>query len=256
MTTFQVPERDELRQMNRLELTAFCKDVRTFLVDKISKKGGHLASNLGMVEVEVALWRAFDFPNDKVIFDVGHQCYTYKLLSGRQKGFDTLREFGGMAGFPKRHESEYDSFDTGHSSTSLSAGLGYCAARDLLGEKYRVVSVIGDGALTGGEAYEALNNAANLKTGFIMVLNDNEMSISRNVGGVSKCLTDIRSSAGYNKMKTGVKNALSGSQYGQNLIRRIDNTKDSLKEIVMPSGMIFENLGIKYLGPVDGHDVP
>ena len=252
---FTLPDREEIRQMNKLELRAFAKDIRSFLVDKVSKKGGHLASNLGTVELSIALWRVFDFPKDKVIFDVGHQSYTYKLLSGRVEGFQSLREFGGMSGFPKTTESEYDCFDTGHSSTSLSAALGFALARDLKNEDYKVISVVGDGALTGGEAYEALNNAVNLKSGMIIILNDNQMSISRNVGGISRYLTSVRSSKGYNRMKAGVKNALSSSAYGEKVIRRLDNTKDSLKEIVLPTGMIFENLGLKYLGPVDGHDV-
>lgn len=251
----QLPDREEIRQMNKLELEAFARQIRSFLVDKVSKKGGHLASNLGMVELTLALWRVFDFPKDKVIFDVGHQSYTYKLLSGRKAGFDSLREFGGMSGFPKCNESPYDSFDTGHSATSISAGLGLVHARDLLHENYQVISVIGDGAMTGGEAFEALDNVAALRSGYIIVLNDNEMSISKNVGGLSRHLTGLRSSERYNRMKESVKRALSNSACGEGLIRRIGNTKDSLKEIVMPSGMIFENLGIKYLGPVDGHDV-
>ncbi len=250
-----VPDREKIRQMDKKELNAFSQEIREFLLDKVSKKGGHLASNLGTVELTLALWRCFDFPKDKLIFDVGHQCYTWKLLTGRMEGFDRFREFGGMSGFPKTNESAYDTFNTGHSSTSLSAGLGLVRARDLRGENYKVISVIGDGAFTGGEAYEALNNASALRTNFIIILNDNEMSISRNVGGVTKLLTNARSSKGYNSLKTGVKKVLSGSQGGQALIRTIDDTKDSLKELMLPSGMIFENMGLKYLGPVDGHDV-
>ena len=251
----RVPDQNEIRQMDRKQLNTLSKEIREFLLDRVSKKGGHLASNLGTVELTLALWRCFDFPKDKLIFDVGHQCYTWKLLTGRMDGFDHFREFGGMSGFPKTNESPYDTFNTGHSSTSLSAGLGLVRARDLKGEDYKVISVIGDGAFTGGEAYEALNNASALRTNFIIILNDNEMSISRNVGGVTKLLTNARSSKGYNNLKTGVKKVLSGSQGGQALIRTIDDTKDSLKELMMPSGMIFENMGLKYLGPVDGHDV-
>ena len=250
-----VPDREEIRQMDRKQLNELSSEIRGFLIDKVSKKGGHLASNLGTVELTLALWRCFDFPKDRLIFDVGHQCYTWKLLTGRMEGFDTFREFGGMSGFPKANESPYDTFNTGHSSTSLSLGLGLVRARDLKGEDYKVISVIGDGAFTGGEAYEALNNASVLRTNFIIILNDNEMSISRNVGGVTKILTNARSSKGYNNLKTGVKKVLSSSQGGQALIRTIDDTKDSLKELMLPSGMIFENLGLKYLGPVDGHDV-
>ena len=251
----RVPDREEIRQMDKKELNAFAAEIREFLLDKVSKKGGHLASNLGTVELTLALWRCFDFPKDKLIFDVGHQCYTWKLLTGRMEGFENFREFGGMSGFPKTNESPYDTFNTGHSSTSLSAGLGLVKARDLRGEDFKVISVIGDGAFTGGEAYEALNNASALRTNFIIILNDNEMSISRNVGGVTKLLTNARSSKSYNNLKTGVKKVLSGSQGGQALIRTIDDTKDSLKELMLPSGMIFENMGLKYLGPVDGHDV-
>ena len=251
----RVPDREEIRQMDKRQLNALSEDIREFLLDRVSKKGGHLASNLGTVELTLALWRCFDFPKDRLIFDVGHQCYTWKLLTDRMEGFDHFREFGGMSGFPKTKESPYDTFNTGHSSTSLSAGLGLVRARDLKGEDYKVISVIGDGAFTGGEAYEALNNASTLKTNFIIILNDNEMSISRNVGGVTKLLTSARSSKSYNSLKTGVKKVLSGSQGGQALIRTIDDTKDSLKELMLPSGMIFENLGLKYLGPVDGHDV-
>ena len=234
----RVPDQNEIRQMDRKQLNTLSKEIREFLLDRVSKKGGHLASNLGTVELTLALWRCFDFPKDKLIFDVGHQCYTWKLLTGRMDGFDHFREFGGMSGFPKTNESPYDTFNTGHSSTSLSAGLGLVRARDLKGEDYKVISVIGDGAFTGGEAYEALNNASALRTNFIIILNDNEMSISRNVGGVTKLLTNARSSKGYNNLKTGVKKVLSGSQGGQALIRTIDDTKDSLKELMMPSGMI------------------
>lgn len=252
---YEIPDVQKLRSMNKKELEKLARDIRGFLLAKISEKGGHLASNLGTVELTIALFRAFDFPRDKIVFDVGHQSYTYKLLSGRKAGFDSLREFQGMSGFPKCAESEYDSFDTGHSSTGVSAGLGLCRARDLSGSDYRVISVLGDGAATGGETFEAFNNLSSLKSGFIIILNDNEMSIGHNVGAVSRYLTAVRSSESYNRMKKNVKKALYGSQVGESLIRGIDNTKDSLKEIVMPGGMLFENMGIKYLGPVDGHDV-
>ena len=242
--------------MRKQELTALASDIRGFLVDAVSKKGGHLASNLGAVELTLALYSVFDPPKDKLIFDVGHQAYTHKLLSGRMEDFSTLRDFGGLSGFPKMYESPYDAFGTGHSSTSISAGLGMCRARELSGENYHVVSVIGDGSMTGGLAYEALNNVSQLKSNFIIVLNDNEMSISRNVGGMSGFLSTFRSGSGYNRLKSDVKSTLGKIPYiGEGLVERIGDSKDSLKEIVMPGGMVFENMGITYLGPVDGHDI-
>ena len=251
-----IPRAEEIRSMDKNELDALAGEIRGFLLDKVSKKGGHLASNLGTVELTLALFRAFDPPKDKVIWDVGHQCYTWKLLSGREKGFDTLRDLGGMSGFPKRKESPYDVFNTGHSSTSVSAGLGMVRARDLTGGRYSVVSVIGDGSMTGGLAFEALNDAAQLKTNFIVILNDNTMSIAKNVGGMSRYLTGIRTAGGYNRIKLAVKRLLSRLPViGENMIERISNAKDSIKEIVVPSGMFFENMGLTYLGPVDGHNV-
>ena len=242
--------------MRKQELTALASDIRGFLVDAVSKKGGHLASNLGAVELTLALYSVFDPPKDKLIFDVGHQAYTHKLLSGRMEDFSTLRDFGGLSGFPKMYESPYDAFGTGHSSTSISAGLGMCRARELSGENYHVVSVIGDGSMTGGLAYEALNNVSQLKSNFIIVLNDNEMSISRNVGGMSGFLSTFRSGSGYNRLKSDVKSTLGKIPYiGEGLVEKIGDSKDSLKEIVMPGGMVFENMGITYLGPVDGHDI-
>ena len=251
-----IPSAEELRMMDKRQLTSLSEEIRTFILDKVSKKGGHLASNLGTVELTLALFRAFDLPEDKVIWDVGHQCYTWKLLSGREKGFDTLRDLNGMSGFPKRNESPYDVFNTGHSSTSVSAGLGMVRARDILGQNFNVVSVIGDGSMTGGLAFEALNDAAQLKTNFIVILNDNAMSIAKNVGGMSRYLTRIRTARGYNRIKLAVKRFLSHLPIiGENMIERIGNAKDSIKEIVVPSGMYFENMGLTYLGPVDGHNV-
>ena len=174
----------DLKELNIKDLPELCEEIRDFLIEKISASGGHLASNLGVVELTMALHLAFDMEHDQLIWDVGHQSYTHKILTGRKDGFDTLREYGGMSGFPKRHENPADAFDTGHSSTSISAGLGLAVARDLCGDTNKVISVIGDGALTGGMAFEALNNAAKLDTNFIIVLNDNEMSISHNVGGL------------------------------------------------------------------------
>lgn len=217
--------------------------------------GGHLASNLGVVELTMALHLSLELPKDKLIWDVGHQSYTHKILTGRKDGFDQLRKYGGMSGFPKRKESACDAFDTGHSSTSISAGIGYACARDLMKEDYSVVSVIGDGALTGGMAYEALNNASQLKSNFIIVLNDNEMSISENVGGISSYLSNIRTSESYTGLKTGIENTLNKIPgYGDRLIKGIRNTKQGIKQFFVP-GMFFEEMGIKYFGPVDGHNI-
>lgn len=230
------------------------QEIRDFLVDKISKNGGHLGSNLGTVELTMALHLSLDLPKDKIVWDVGHQSYTHKLLSGRREGFDTLRKFGGMAGFPKRCESDCDAFNTGHSSTSISAGLGLVKARDLLGESATVTAVIGDGALTGGEAYEALNNAASLKTNYIVVLNDNDHSIAENVGGISEYLTKIRTNDSYVGFKIGLESALNKVPGGKGVVDTLKKYKSSFKQLVVP-GMFFEDMGITYLGPVDGHNV-
>lgn len=230
-------------------------EIREFLIDKISQTGGHLASNLGVVELTMALHLSFDLPKDKIIWDVGHQAYTHKILTGRKAGFDELRSYGGMSGFPKRKESKCDPFNTGHSSTSLSAGLGYAYARDLKGEDNYVVSVIGDGALTGGMAIEAINNAANIKKNYIMVLNDNNMSISENVGALSVVLGKIRGASAYNGLKNNVaKNISKIPVYGDRLVETIRTTKSGIKQLVVP-GMMFEDMGITYLGPFDGHNI-
>ncbi len=251
----KIQDAASVKDLNMEELTLLAEEIREFLIGKISCTGGHLASNLGVVELTIALYLAFDLPRDKVIWDVGHQSYTHKILSGRKELFDDLRQFGGISGFPKRRESSYDAFDTGHSSTSISAGLGIAQGRDLQGEDYSVVSIIGDGALTGGMAYEALNNAARLKKNFIIVLNDNNMSISENVGGMSRYLNGIRTGDGYIDLKKNVANALERIPgWGQNMIDRIKRTKNGIKQLLIP-GMLFENMGITYLGPVDGHDI-
>ena len=202
----------------------------------------------------MALHLALNLPEDKIIWDVGHQSYTHKLLTGRKEGFTSLRQYHGMSGFPKRKESNCDAFDTGHSSTSISAGLGLVKARDIRKESHTIVSVIGDGSLTGGMAYEAMNNAAKLETNFIIVLNDNNMSISENVGGVSKYLNNIRTTNSYLGLKKGVTDALLGTKHGDNVVSGIRKAKNSLKQLVIP-GMLFEDMGITYLGPVDGHDI-
>jgi 1-deoxy-D-xylulose-5-phosphate synthase len=245
---------NDIKKLNPIEYNQLADEIRQFLLNKISKTGGHLASNLGVVELTMALHIVFNLPQDKLIWDVGHQSYTHKILTGRKNGFDQLRKFGGMSGFPKRNESNYDAFDTGHSSTSISAGLGYVYARDIKKEHYNVISVIGDGALTGGMAYEALNNASQAKGNFIIVLNDNTMSISKNVGGVSKMLGDIRSSDSYYDLKENVTNTLYKLPKGDHIVEKIRKTKSNLKQFIVPNQM-FESMGITYLGPVNGHDI-
>ena len=255
MVLEKIKKENDIKELSEEELKILASEIREFLIQKISVTGGHLASNLGVVELTIALHLFLDFPKDKLIWDVGHQSYTHKLLTGRREGFDELRKYGGMSGFPKRKESECDCFDTGHSSTSLSAGLGYAHARELTGEDYRVVSVIGDGALTGGMAFEALNNAAQLKSNFIMVLNDNNMSISENVGGLSMYLSGFRTADAYLDLKMGVMNSLNKIPvYGSRMVNRIRRTKSGIKQLFIP-GMLFEEMGIIYLGPVDGSDV-
>ena len=252
----KIQKPNDIKSLSPQELELLAEEIRQFLIEKISVTGGHLASNLGVVELTIALHMAFSLPEDKIIWDVGHQSYSHKLLTGRREGFDQLRKYGGMSGFPKRKESECDCFDTGHSSTSISAGLGYAQARELIGGTNKVVAVIGDGALTGGMAYEALNNASRLDSNFIIVLNDNNMSISENVGGLSKHLANLRTADAYQDLKTGVTNSLNKIPiYGERMVKRIRQTKSGIKQLLIP-GMLFENMGITYLGPVDGHNIP
>ena len=251
----KIERSSDIKNLREEDYPLLAQEIRQFLLEKISHTGGHLASNLGVVELTMALHLAFNLPTDKIIWDVGHQAYTHKLLSGRRDGFDELRQFGGMSGFPKRKESPYDAFDTGHSSTSISAGLGIAQAREILGDDYAVISVIGDGALTGGMAYEALNNAAQMKKNFIIVLNDNEMSISENVGGMSKYLSSVRTKESYADLKKGVDKALSSIPLvGKSLSYGLYLAKNGIKQFLVP-GMLFEDMGITYLGPVDGHNV-
>ncbi len=251
----RITQPNDVKQLSIQEAEILADEIRDFLVDSISHTGGHLASNLGTVELTIALHRILDFPEDKLVWDVGHQSYTHKILTGRKEEFATLRQYGGLSGFPKRSESDCDSFDTGHSSTSLAAGLGFAWARNLTGEHYRVVSVIGDGALTGGEAFEALNNAAALKQNYMIVLNDNHMSISENVGSLSEQLFKMRTSNGYTGLKDGVQHSLERIPvYGDKIVATIRRTKSGIKQLVIP-GMIFEEMGIMYLGPVDGHNI-
>lgn len=251
----KIKEANDVKQLSLSECEQLAQEIRDFLIRSLSETGGHLASNLAVVELTIALHRFLHFPEDKLVWDVGHQAYTHKILTGRKEQFATLRKTGGLSGFPKRKESDCDAFDTGHSSTSISAGLGLVQARDLKGENYQVVSVIGDGALTGGMAYEALNNAAELKKNFIIILNDNEMSITRNVGGMSSYLDHIRMAAPYTELKMGVTNALKKiPKVGDGMVDALHKTKSSIKQLVIP-GMLFENMGLTYLGPVDGHDM-
>lgn len=251
----KIKEANDVKQLSLSECEQLAQEIRDFLIRSLSETGGHLASNLGVVELTIALHRFLHFPEDKLVWDVGHQAYTHKILTGRKEQFATLRKTGGLSGFPKRKESDCDAFDTGHSSTSISAGLGLVQARDLKGVNYQVVSVIGDGALTGGMAYEALNNAAELKKNFIIILNDNEMSITRNVGGMSSYLDHIRMAAPYTELKMGVTNALKKiPKVGDGMVDALHKTKSSIKQLVIP-GMLFENMGLTYLGPVDGHDM-
>jgi 1-deoxy-D-xylulose-5-phosphate synthase len=255
MVLEKINKTGDIKNLEPCEYQVLADEIRQFLIEKLSKTGGHLASNLGVVELTMALHLVFDLPKDKIIWDVGHQSYIHKILTGRKLGFDELRQFGGMSGFPKRKESESDAFDTGHSSTSISAGLGLVKARDLQQEDYSVISVIGDGSLTGGMAYEAMNNAAHLKTNFIIVLNDNNMSISRNIGGISKHLSNIRTASSYHELKQNVTNHLEKVPViGQDVIDKISKTKSSIKQLFVP-GMLFENMGLTYLGPVHGHDL-
>lgn len=246
---------NDIKDIPKEEYDELADEIRNFLIEVISKSGGHLASNLGVVELTMALHLALDLPEDKIIFDVGHQSYTHKILTGRKEGFDELRSYGGMSGFPKRRENECDCFDTGHSSTSISAGLGIVTANEIMKKKGTVVSVIGDGALSGGMAYEGLNNAARLKRNFIIILNDNNMSISENVGGMSTYLSNLRAGEAYNELKNGVVDVLNKiPAIGGKLVTKIRKTKSSIKQLVIP-GMLFEDMGITYLGPVDGHNI-
>lgn len=252
----KIQKPNDIKKIPADQLPALAEEIRKFIIESLSKTGGHLASNLGVVELTIAMHRVFNLPKDKLIWDVGHQSYTHKILTGRKDGFETLRREGGISGFPKRSESDCDVFDTGHSSTSISAGVGYVRARELKKENYSVVSIIGDGALTGGMAYEALNNAASLKSNFIIVLNDNEMSITENVGGMSSYLSGLRTASAYTGFKMDVTKALNRIPgIGPGMVDAMRKTKSSIKQIIIP-GMLFEDMGLTYLGPVDGHNIP
>ncbi|AEF94942.1 1-deoxy-D-xylulose-5-phosphate synthase [Desulfotomaculum nigrificans CO-1-SRB] len=244
----------DLQNLDYKELQCLAREIRETLINTVSVTGGHLAPNLGVVELTIAIHRVFNSAVDRIIWDVGHQSYVHKLLTGRQAQFSTLRQYGGLSGFPKRDESIHDAFDTGHSSTSISAALGMVLARDLKGEKYSVVAVIGDGSMTGGMAFEALNHAGHLKKNLIVILNDNEMSIAPNVGALSSYLSSLRTDPKYSRSKDEIAELLQKIPHGPKLLKVVDRLKDSLKYLVVP-GMLFEELGFTYLGPVDGHDI-
>ena len=251
----RINEANDIKKIEPEAYDALASEIRSFIIDYVIEHGGHLASNLGVVELTMALHLCMDFPNDKLIWDVGHQAYTHKLLTGRKEDFSGLRTFGGMSGFPKHKESPCDAFDTGHSSTSISAALGYARARDLKGEDRTVVAVIGDGSLTGGMAYEALNNVSHLKSNMIIVLNDNKMSISENVGGLSKHLTALRTRESYMDFKMDVEKKLKQIPHvGDSVARSVKKSKDSIRQLFVKGGF-FEDFGIKYIGPIDGHDI-
>lgn len=246
---------DDIKKLSIDELNTLAKEIRQKIIKVVSKNGGHLASNLGVVELTLALHYVFSMPYDKIIWDVGHQTYVHKIVTGRKDNFDTIRRYKGLSGFPKKSESIYDCFDTGHSSTSISAALGMALARDLKGEDYSVIAVIGDGALTGGMAFEALNNIGHLKTKIIVVLNDNSMSISENVGSLSLYLSKLRTAESYYKFKSNVNKILDKMDGSGEFIKKlIEKTKLSIKNFIVP-GMLFEELGLTYLGPIDGHDI-
>ncbi|HEY5562511.1 MAG TPA: 1-deoxy-D-xylulose-5-phosphate synthase [Clostridiaceae bacterium] len=245
----------EIKKMTLVELDLFAKEIRDFLIEKVSKTGGHLASNLGVVELTLSLYNVLDLNHDKIIWDVGHQAYVHKIITGRKNQFDSLRSYGGLSGFPKREESKYDFFETGHSSTSISAALGMARARDINKDDYEVVAVIGDGSLTGGMSFEALNDAGYRKDKLIVILNDNQMSIAKNVGGLSSYLSKIRVDPKYNKFKAGFDYTLNKIPViGKDLINSVEKMKGAIKQIIVP-GMIFEDMGFIYLGPIDGHNI-
>lgn len=245
---------NDIKQLNDDELNLLAEELREYIIDVVSKNGGHLAPNLGVVELTLALHKVFDTPQDKIIWDVGHQSYVHKIITGRREAFKTIRQYQGLSGFPKISESEHDAFGTGHSSTSISAAVGMAVARDMKGEKHNVIAVIGDGSMTGGMAFEALNNAGDLKKKLIIVLNDNEMSISKNVGAMSEYLYQLRTAKTYTRLKKDFESWLETKNYGENVINLIRRVKGSVKYLLVP-GSVFEHLGFKYYGPIDGHDI-
>ncbi len=245
---------NQIKELSLEEMDQLAQELRDFMVEHVSQTGGHLAPSLGVVELILSLCVVFDFEEDKVIFDVGHQSYAYKILTGRRNRFSTLRQWDGLSGFPKGEESPFDAFNTGHSSTSISAGLGMAFARDLKGESHEVVSVIGDGALTGGMAFEALNNAGNSKKDLIVILNDNEMSISANVGAMADYLSRVRTSPKYGQKKQDMARFFNRNKAGKRFYEAMSRLKDSFKYLIV-RGILFEEMGFTYLGPIDGHDI-
>ncbi len=250
-----INEPSDVKQLNILELKKLANEIRRFLIDVTSETGGHLSSNLGVVELTLALHKCFNSPDDKIIWDVGHQAYVHKILTGRRDQMSSIRQWNGLSGFPKRHESIHDCFDTGHSSTSISAGIGMAVARDLSKGEEFIIPVIGDGALTGGMAYEALNNGAHINKNFIIILNDNQMSIDRNVGGLALYLDRFRTGEFYNEVKNDIEVTLRKiPKVGNSIVKGVRGIKNGVKQLVVP-GMLFEELGYTYLGPIDGHDI-
>jgi len=245
----------DLRELDPEQLPKLAEEIRERMIDTVSRTGGHLAASLGAVELTIALHYVLESPKDKILWDVGHQAYAHKLLTGRRERFDTLRQAGGISGFPRRRESEYDAFDTGHGSTAIAAGLGMAKARDLAGDDYVVAAVVGDGSMTGGMAFEGMNYAGHLKSPLIVILNDNQMSISRSVGGLSRYLSKIRLDPYYLRAKSDFESAASKLPLGESLLDAVDRFKDGIKHLLIP-GMLFEELGFTYLGPIDGHDLP
>lgn len=254
MVLEKINEPDDIKKLSSDELPLLARELRQFIVKRVSENGGHLASNLGDIELTIALHRVLDFPDDKLIWDVGHQSYAHKILTGRKDQFSTLRKKDGITGFSNPNESDCDAFISGHSSTSISVALGFAKARELTGQSENIVAVIGDGAMTGGLAYEGLNNASTLKSNLTIILNDNQMSISPNVGGMSEHLAKMRTSEQYTGLKSGMEDYLHKVPGGEAMIQFLRHAKNGIKQLVVP-GMIFENLGIMYLGPVDGHDI-
>ena len=251
----QIDKPQDLKSLNIVEKEQLATEIREYLIEIVSKNGGHLASNLGVVELTIAMHSVFNLPEDEIIWDVGHQAYVHKILTGRKEKLKTLRQFNGISGFPKTSESEYDSFDTGHSSTSISVALGMARARDLLHKNNKVIAIIGDGALTGGMAIEALNDVGSSKTNIIVILNDNEMSISKNVGGVPALLTKIRIKKTYNVSNNCIKRFFNKVPIiGKPIIKLAHRIKKGIKQLVIPN-MYFEDIGFTYLGPVDGHNI-
>ena len=246
---------EDVKKLKKEEKEKLAQELREYILETVSKNGGHLASNLGVIELTIALHSVFNTPKDKIVWDVGHQAYAHKIITGRREQFKTLRQLDGLAGFPKTSESEYDSFNTGHSSTSISAALGMARARDLKGEKNQVIAVIGDGALTGGMALEALNDAGFSKTHMTVILNDNEMSISKNIGGLNMFLSKLRTKKLYTKSNISGKKIISKIPIiGKPIVKIVQRVKRSIKQLIIPK-MFFEDIGFTYLGPVDGHDI-